>query len=65
MAVFKRKNGYLSVVKNGETVARIQRSEPGSELGHVAYEPWLLLYTSGRIERYGAMAEARNAAMKI
>jgi hypothetical protein len=52
-------------MKHGIQVATVLRSSAGNKFGHVPEEPWLLHYTNGRIERYGACHEARDAALKI
>jgi len=65
MIRFKRIPGGQAVMKHGIQVATVLRSSAGNKFGHVPEEPWLLHYTNGRIERYGACHEARDAALKI
>jgi len=53
----------LRVVQDNVTVAYINRQDKRAD-GHRKEEPWLLLYVSGRIERFGSRSEARAEAAK-
>lgn len=61
---FKRDGKKLLVLKQGRRVASIQRSTP-ADVGHRSEEPWMLVHTSGRIDRHPCQQDARNDALKI
>jgi len=56
--------GQYQVLKHGQHVADIQRSTP-DEFGYCAEMPWVLLHTTGRIDRMATHEDAVDEAHKI
>ncbi|QOR55745.1 MAG: hypothetical protein YHS30scaffold667_41 [Phage 65_10] len=47
----------------GAHVASISKQHPGAD-NYRAFEPWLLLHISGRVDRFSSAKDARDEARK-
>ena len=54
---------YSHGISTGPTTALINKQHPGSP-GFQRAAPWLLLHSTGRVDRFATYAEARQEAMK-